>query len=484
MIRLTKILTWLGISIVAGFIFAVFIGFLSPRYSFLGVFASARDMALSVTNIEQRVEMTISQRAMLAAVMFAAFAFIVDVAVKYYGTRIEKFYYTKKETHFFVRFVERLRFSYSFENLVDAIQQVLELQADCPTLFCNTASKEVLYSSDAPIFSSDVMQQLVFSDDEDIGDGVYFFSDTFAVMRKHKTARGFFVVSGEERLFVSCQFLKDVQVEIFDTLFEELRSFQKRQSTLTTLLHYSDLAQEWSMVADTQQSFLPKKIPELNNLEVGVIFRPLINVAGDFYDVIPLDEKKTLLVVGDVSGKGLAAALVMGVVVNTIKVAENKTDLAGLILAIDVAIKRMKLQDKYTALFLGLMDLETMHLSYVNASMSDPLILTPSPSGYKIKTLESTCSIIGIIDLENVREVTVPLFRGDVLLIVSDGVTEVANADGVELGDTDYYLDSLKSFVNLPAQKVADSVIDLAVDFNAAENLRDDVTIMIAKIEE
>ena len=93
-------------------------------------------------------------------------------------------------------------------------------------------------------------------------------------------------------------------------------------------------------------------MPEVRRLELASYFRPLVNVSGDYYTVLPLDEHKTLVMLGDVSGKGLAAALVMGLVLNTVKIMEDKEDLVSVIYSIDRAIKDMKLQDKYTVLFI------------------------------------------------------------------------------------------------------------------------------------
>ena len=189
-------------------------------------------------------------------------------------------------------------------------------------------------------------------------------------------------------------------------------------------------------------------------------------------------------VLGDVSGKGLAAALVMGVIVNTIKIAKDKEDLKGVIRLIDVAIKRMNLMDKYTVLFLGLIDTEEMTIKYVNASIENPMILTKDRDGLRIKTLDSTCSIVGIIEIDEIEVVEKPLYNGDVLLIFSDGVPEAMNSEGVELGDTDFYLESIKDFaMRQNAQGIVDSVANMALQYVQGEKMRDDVTIVCCRIK-
>ena len=217
----------------------------------------------------------------------------------------------------------------------------------------------------------------------------------------------------------------------------------------------SSLSKEWALLADTQKTFLPQTMPKIKRLDIASYYRPLVNVSGDYYDIIPIDEDKTLIITGDVSGKGLAAALVMGVVVNTIRIMENKEDLAGLILAIDSAIKRMNLLDKYTVVFLGLIDTKAMKIRYVNASMEAPMIFTHAAEGYKVKQLDSNCSVIGIIDIDSVDVDEKPLYRNDLLVITTDGIPEITNEEGVELGSNEIYIKSIKSFASSDASTIA-----------------------------
>ncbi len=168
---------------------------------------------------------------------------------------------------------------------------------------------------------------------------------------------------------------------------------------------------------------------------------------------------------------------------NTVKILENKDDLVGMIRAVDKAIKGMKLQDKYTVLFIGIVDTYAMTIRYINASMSDPLIITKSPDGYRIKPLSSNCSLVGIIDLPDVEVAEQRLFRGDVILMASDGVSEVMDEKGVELGTTELYTNTIKSSASKHPKEFIDDVVKLVLDYNGDKKLRDDVTMMVAKVE-
>ncbi|MCQ2982992.1 MAG: serine/threonine-protein phosphatase, partial [Treponemataceae bacterium] len=224
-------------------------------------------------------------------------------------------------------------------------------------------------------------------------------------------------------------------------------------------------------------------MPQVKGLDIAAYFRPLVNVSGDYYTVLPIDENKTLVMLGDVSGKGLSAALVMGLVMNTVKIIDNKEDLGSVVKAVDRAIKGMRLQDKYTVLFIGIIDTEKMTIRYVNASMSDPIIVTRAPDGYRIKPLASNNSVIGIIDIDEVTVNEQRLFRDDLILMASDGVSEVMDDEGVELGDTQLYLNTIKNSAYKSAHHIVNDIVDLVLSYNGDKKLRDDVTMLAVKVE-
>ena len=177
-------------------------------------------------------------------------------------------------------------------------------------------------------------------------DGIFFFDDSLGLVSRGRSARGFFMVFGSQHIYCFCRYVHAFDPSVFPKLYEEYMRFEKRSQRIREVSVISDLAKEWSQLAQTQRSFLPQKIPVIQKLDIEAYFRPLVNVSGDYYTVLPMDENKTLVMLGDVSGKGLAAALVMGLVMNTVKIIENKEDLVGVVKAVDKAIKGMHLQDK------------------------------------------------------------------------------------------------------------------------------------------
>lgn len=392
----------------------------------------------------------------------------------------------KTDTKLLRDFIDKLKFCYSYDEFYKIIGEILEVEGDCSVIFIERKKNYVLYNSPARLtVTKTTMLTLELNFDANWKDGLYLLGLNFGIVTDYRKARGFFIVSQGYHLYVFCRYTKLFDPVIYRELSDEYNNFIKRTSTINDLSEIASLSQEWQQLANTQRSFLPPSMPKIDHLELAAYFRPLINVSGDYYSVLPISRTKTLLMLGDVSGKGLAAALVMGLVMNTVKILEDKDDLPGMIRAVDKAIKGMHLQDKYTVLFIGIVDTMKMNIRYINASMSDPLIITKSPDGYRIKPLTSNCSVVGIIDLPDSLVVDeAKLFRGDVIFMSSDGVSEVMDEEGVELGDTDLYHDTITKSASKHPRQFVDDVVNLVMSYNGNKKLHDDVTMMVAKVVE
>lgn len=386
-------------------------------------------------------------------------------------------------TAYINKFIDALRFCYSFDDFYKQISEILELQADCAVLFIDREKNYVLYNSPDRI-SSYYTTRDVLSNNFPAGwkDGFYYLGNKYGIVSSYRQARGFFICYQGKQFFVFNRYTILFDTEIYSKLTEEFFRFIERTKIISNLSEISSLTKEWEQLADTQVSFLPHDIPNIPHLKIATYYRPLVNVSGDYYSILPIDSSKTLLMLGDVSGKGLPAALIMGLVMNTVKIIENKEDLVALIQAVDSAIKGMHLQDKYTVLFLGIVDTEEMKIRYVNASMSDPIVLSRAPDGYRIKELTSSASVVGIIDMDDVHVNEMRLFRGDTILLATDGVSEVMDDNGVELGDTEEYIQTLKSSAAKQPQQFVEDIVDLIMRYNGDKRLHDDVTMMVAKV--
>lgn len=422
---------------------------------------------------------------MVAAFLYIITVFAVSSMRKDLVSRARQQTIETGETLLITDFINRLRSCYTNEDLFALIGDILETKADCSVVYYDRTKNYLLYNSPNRLSMAEETHNKLLNNFPDTWpDGIKFFDRHLGVTSRYKKSRGFFMVYKQQHFYVFCKYARLFDLDIYDRLFEEFKRFVTRSDTLRTLSEISATTKEWEQLAVTQQSFLPQKIPNINKLKIATYFRPLVNVSGDYFSILPIDQNRTLLMLGDVSGKGLPAALLMGLVINTVKIIENKSDLVSVVGAVDKAIKGMHLQDKYTVLFLGIVDTAQMTIRYINASMSDPVILSPAPDGYRIKPLTSNCSVIGILDLDldEIQVAEKRLFRGDTILMATDGVSEVMNDEGVELGDTEIFKQTLQSGAAKTPQEFVDDIVDLIMEYNGDKKLHDDVTMMIAKV--
>lgn len=380
-------------------------------------------------------------------------------------------------------FASRVGQAFTHADLSEAIKECLEKPADMSALFLRSNTWEVIYQSPTAVTTDPAILELLERNFRDWTEGFTFMNENLSLAVSAEGARGFFIHSKGFHLFIFTRLCTLIEEEAFRDLYGELRIYFERTITISDLFEVASLSKEWELVAETQRSFLPKKLPVVKKLDLSIAFRPLINVSGDYYDVIAVDEDRTLLLIGDVSGKGLAAGLIMGIIVNTIRVAPDKSDLAAIVHSVDEAVREMGFDDKYTVLFLGLVDTAKKTLRYVNAAMADPLLVAQTALGPKVKRLPPTMGLIGLVPLEGPVEVEEMALRTDeVLLLASDGVTEVANASGLRLGEADDYERAILQASKFGAEEFIASINGLLYAFVGDAPLKDDVTILAAKV--
>lgn len=423
-------------------------------------------------------------RLLVAGTGFVLLRLLYGNVVQQIDSFLRQLFFNRGNTRLLVNFVDRLRFCFTIGDLISAFREILERRTDSTVIFLDMSKRYVVYNSPSIIGMDPHVFDEIVRHYESWKDGIYYFDDNLDLLSNHRKSRGFFIVSGNFHCFVFMRFVQNMDEEIFPQVYSEYANFLKRNETIEKMFAIAAVSKEWSMVAETQRTFLPKQLPAVPKLELATYFKPLVNVSGDYYDVLPIDNDRTLLLLGDVSGKGLAAALIMGIVVNTVRIMEKKDDLELVVRTVDSAIKGMKLEDKYTVLFLGLLDTKKMELSYVNASMADPLIISETKAGRQIRRLESNCGVIGILDLDTVGIDRVKLLPGDVILMASDGVSEVSNEHGEMLGDTEGWIDFIVDESRCSAEEFIQKLSDLVYKHAAGTKLRDDVTVLVAKIQE
>ncbi|HPM71444.1 MAG TPA: SpoIIE family protein phosphatase [Spirochaetales bacterium] len=379
-------------------------------------------------------------------------------------------------------FVERIRTCFTMPEFVSAIRESLELSMDASVVLIRSNTWEVVYSSPAALTADPGLVPNLKRNFRELSEGLVFMDERLNLTVSSQGARGFFVLCRGYYLFVFSRLCPYADHDAYRVLYGELLIFFDRVLTVAKLFDIAALTKEWRQIAETQRTFLPEMLPEQPKLTLAAYWRPLVNVSGDFYDAIRIDDDRTLLVMGDVSGKGLAAALVMGVVINTIRAAGDKADLAALIRSCDRAIRGMGLEDKYVVMFLGLVDVGAKRLRYVNAAMPDQYLVVRTVKGPVIKRLASNCGIVGLVPVASVEVEEIELRTDDVIALTTDGLTEIMGADGLVIDQSTEFAKLMGGAVDSSIDDLVERLATLGETYNAEASLRDDITILAAKV--
>ena len=194
-----------------------------------------------------------------------------------------------------------------------------------------------------------------------------------------------------------------------------------------------DVSQDWVLACDVQRSFMRGVGRTSDSVDYSARCRQVRALGGDCYDFMPLTNERLALVVGDASGKGVAAALMIASVQSSLRTEALFTgnDLAALLKIVNLQTYASSLADRYATVFYGVFDRATRTLRYVNAGHTPPLVLRRSGS---IDTLEKGGAPVGMFPDSNYEEDVVQLDPGDVVITYTDGVIEAANQSGEEWG--------------------------------------------------
>jgi len=265
------------------------------------------------------------------------------------------------------------------------------------------------------------------------------------------------------------------------------------------------LENELVIAREVQAQLFPHDSVQLASLEVHGFFRPARTVSGDYYDFLALDSDRLILAVGDISGKGISAALLMATIHSAVRAyslqdipvlrepaavgAALSSDVmlasglhgvdvspAALLSLLNHQLYESTPPEKYATLFLGIYDGAKRKLTYSNGGHLPPIIMSEDGS---IRRLECGGTVVGLFDSRSYEEGSVELRRGELLLAYTDGVTEPENDFG-EFGER-RLIDLLRENRDLPLPRISEIVTAAVDDWIGANEQPDDITLVLAR---
>jgi len=245
-------------------------------------------------------------------------------------------------------------------------------------------------------------------------------------------------------------------------------------------LEQEKIVQELEIARNIQVSLLPDTTPVVEGAEVTALFLPARQVGGDFYDFIPISENNLGLVIADVSGKGVPAALFMALSRALMRANSlQNPHVSQAVIRTNRLILDCATSGLFVTLFYAIVDTQTRILKYVSAGHNPP-ILYKKRTG-EIQLLEADGIALGVLDDIELEEKKASLEEGDVIVLYTDGVTEAMNVQDEEFGEERLIrliLDNHTSSANELSRKIKDVVMEFAGEVSQF----DDFTLMVVKM--
>jgi sigma-B regulation protein RsbU (phosphoserine phosphatase) len=246
------------------------------------------------------------------------------------------------------------------------------------------------------------------------------------------------------------------------------------------IAHRERMARELEIARDVQQRLFPQEAPPVAGLDYAGKCRPAATIGGDYYDFLPVSGGHFGFAIGDVSGKGIPAALLM---------ASLRASLRALAIAYSGAIAQLMADlndliyeassaDRYATFFYGVVDPAARTFSYVNAGHNPPLLFRAGSED--ILHLEEGGLMVGTFRGVQYQQGSVALRTGDTLVMFTDGISEAMNPAGEEFGE-DRIVAAIREGAGLRAAALVDWVLSAVDSFTAGAPQHDDMTLVVVR---
>lgn len=269
------------------------------------------------------------------------------------------------------------------------------------------------------------------------------------------------------------------ELQILKTFSDQVALSLENIQLLEDSVEKRRMEEELNIARRVQQKFLPQVTPDTPGLDIAASSTFSLEVAGDYYDIIPLENDVTLLAIGDVSGKGAGAALIMA------NLQASLRSLCGVNLPLSEMVARMNdlifqntESDQYITFFVGLFDSQTKELTYVNAGHNPPMHQSKDGT---LSLLEEGGLMLGAFKGMSYCQGSVKLETGDLLLLYTDGLSESMDENEEEFGE-EKIEDILREYSGKNVQFIMDEFTRIESEFRGDSPPSDDMTILLTRV--
>ncbi|MEL6863963.1 MAG: PP2C family protein-serine/threonine phosphatase [Bacteroidota bacterium] len=274
-----------------------------------------------------------------------------------------------------------------------------------------------------------------------------------------------------EDMYGKVQFITTI-TNVIAVAIENKRLF-KRQ------LEQERLKREMELAREMQHMLIPSQLPKGNHYELASIYKPHLGVGGDYFDFTELEENKFAFCIADISGKGIAAALLMAnFQANFHGLIHQRTNLDDFIRELNQSLFRITKGDKFLTFFVAEFDLATRELRYVNAGHNPPCLAIDG----QLHALDKGCTILGSFkELPGVEIGRLELIEEATIVTFTDGLTDLQAENG-EYFDEQMLQDFVREHQTFSAKVFNDRLLRHIEQFKGDQTYPDDFTVLTCKI--
>ncbi len=261
---------------------------------------------------------------------------------------------------------------------------------------------------------------------------------------------------------------------------ELAQAYRELKEAQAALVEKERLEREMELAREIQQRLLPKTFPQLAGFDCAAASQPARHVGGDFYDVIPLGSDRVGLVMADVSGKGMPAALFMALTRSLMR-AEGLRSVSPreALLRVNKLLLEMSRAELFVTVLYGVLDVAARTFRYARAGHERALY--HSPRRDECRFLEGEGMFLGMVEQVHLEELCLNLRPGDRVVLFSDGITDANSADGESFG-RQRLVAAVAEAGESTAQAVSDRVFQRVAAFQAGSEQFDDMALLVARL--
>ena len=245
------------------------------------------------------------------------------------------------------------------------------------------------------------------------------------------------------------------------------------------------LNREVEIAREVQERLFPQKLPAIQGLDYAGHCRPALGVGGDYYDFLALPHGHLGVAIGDVSGKGIAAALMMASLQASLRGEATRApeNLTVAVANINRLVYEASQANRYATFFYGQYDPVARTLTYVNAGHNAPMLFHSLASAGHLSRLEVGGTVVGLISSFPYQQGCVTLAPGDLLVAFTDGISEAMNKEDEEWGE-DRLIQTIKQCQGLDAKQILNRILVDADKFVAGAPQHDDMTLVVLRVKQ